>query len=87
VSDLYKQRSCTGKYGKKINSNTQLGILSICFVLLVDCFLRTRSEIALSAVSKRGLCALPSTLKADAFTFTGWVCSSGVLRCVKYSSR
>ena len=65
---------------KMIDSNTQLGILSIGFVLLIDCFLRMPTLIALSGVSTRGLCVLPSTLTANAFIVTGSVCLS--VQCI-----
>jgi hypothetical protein len=92
VIDVYKQASCTGKCDKKFDSDTQLGLLSIGFVLLTDCFLRIRSEIVLGLVSTRGLCIVPSPLIANDFIVTGSVCLSVCLSvqcfgCIKQSSR
>jgi hypothetical protein len=82
VFALYKQTPCAGKYGKKIDTKTQLGLLSIGFVLLVDCFLIMCSEIALGFVSTRGLCFLPSSTIDNDFIFTVSVCLSSMLSCI-----
>jgi hypothetical protein len=56
VIDTYKQTPCIGKYGKKIEGNTQLALLSIRFVLLIDCFWRVLSEIGIGALCQHEVC-------------------------------
>ena len=76
VTDVYKQTSCTEKYGKKIDINTKLGLLSIGFLLLIDCFLRMASEIALGALCQHEVCFLPSNLIANDFIVNDSACLS-----------
>jgi hypothetical protein len=74
VIDLHKQTPCTGEYGRKIESKTQFGVVSISFFLLIDFFLGMPSEIALGFVSTRSLCFLPSPQFVNDFIVTGSVC-------------